>query len=170
MRITDPVPGSKLTIQQENVAQLLGQGHRVPDVAKKFGLSKKTVYGWLGNNPDFGERVLEIGTDSVRAGVAWASERYQSYLDSVEAIAMDESRSARDRLSAFEMLLKRAEKVREDQLQQQLHVLQKAVFGESAIDIIAREVKEVSEEDERIEDPAEQDCEATPEKPSNQKG
>lgn len=152
MKISDKLE-SGLTLQQEQVAVKLASGFRVKETADDFDLAPATVHRWL-KDPIFSEMVLRVGQDAIRAGVSWASTRYKTYLDTCEEIALDESKSTRDRLHALEMLLKRAEKAKEDGLQQQLEILQKAVFGEKAIDVIAKEVTEdTGEDDEYIPDP-----------------
>lgn len=140
---------SPLTIQQQQIAIDLSIGYRVRDVAKKFGVSDNTIYRWL-TEKDFSEMVNRIGAEAVRAGEAWASERYQCYLDVTEAIALDEEKSPRDRLHALEMLLKRAERQKESYLQQKITLLEQAVFGADPVDVIAEEVNE--ELSELIED------------------
>lgn len=134
---------SGLTLQQENVALKLAAGYRVKETAKEFGISANTVHRWL-TEPIFSEMVMRVGQDAVRAGVSWAATRYQTYLDTCEEIALDETKGTRDRLHALDILLKRAERASEDAVQQQLNTLKQAVFGEDAIDVIAHDLQEVN--------------------------
>lgn len=134
-----------LTLQQEQIAIQLAAGFNAKTVAENFNIGAKTIHYWLNKSNAFRDRVAELGAESLRAARAHATSRCSEYVSKLEEIAFDEKERTGERIKALVFLISAAERSVEKDLARKVQLLEQAVYGDTALDVIAEEVQDAQQ-------------------------
>ncbi len=120
---------------------LLIAGHTTDEIAKSTGVGKKSIEAWK-RHPEFNKIYRQALSQSFDEGMAKLLLGIDKAVEKLIEIIDDPDVGSRTRLTAINVLLTHASKVKDSTIESRVEELEQALESDGTITITAQEVRE----------------------------